>query len=66
MNKRHIAALIFACGMISAQAAPAQGKLPESVEAWFQQHKQTLWGGGYFCTGMAGGKNGEKLYQVRI
>ena len=41
LNKRHIAALIFACGMMAAQAAPAQGKLPESVEAWFQQHKQT-------------------------
>ena len=41
LNKRHIAALIFAVGMMTAQAAPAQGKLPESVEAWFQQHEQT-------------------------
>ncbi len=39
LNKRHIAALIFAAGMMAAQAAPARGKLSETVEAWFQQHK---------------------------
>ena len=33
---------------------------------WARTLAAQVWGGGYFCTGMAGGKNGEKLYQVRI